>query len=103
MAGRDLKVQVTDQTSSRILTVELPEDVNIQRLVQALVTKMRLPPKDSAGAEYEYRLAHESKDPEIGSRMLGDHETPVSAGVKDGDTLRLLRQERCTGPVNRDY
>jgi hypothetical protein len=61
------------------VSAELPSDVAIDRLVPALVTKMNMP-KDAP-----YRMLHKES-----GQPLGPGETLAAAGVKDGDTLRLL-------------
>lgn len=77
--GPKLKVTVTDQAGGKTVTAELPADVQMKRLLPALVTKMSLP------TNVQYGVQHKQS-----GKQLQETDTLASAGVKDGDTLRLL-------------
>lgn len=74
-----LKVIVTDQAGGKTVTAELPADVEMSRLLPALVTKMSLP------TNVQYGIQHKQS-----GRQLQPADTLNGVGVKDGDTLRLL-------------
>lgn len=77
--GNKLKVTVTDQAGGKTVTAELPSDAPMGRLIPALVKKMTLP----EGNRYE--LQHKQS-----GKQLGPNDTLAGAGVKEGDTLRIL-------------
>jgi uncharacterized ubiquitin-like protein YukD len=77
--GTKLKVTVTDQAGGKTVTAEVPADVPMQRLLPALVTKMSLP------QNVQYGIQHKQS-----GKQLSPNDTLEKAGVKDGDTLRLL-------------
>ena len=79
MAGEKIKVTVTDQAGGKTVTAELPADAPMNRLIPALVTKMTLP------TNVQYGIQHKQS-----GKQLGTNDTLTSAGVKEGDTLRLL-------------
>jgi uncharacterized ubiquitin-like protein YukD len=79
MAGEKIKVTVTDQAGGKTVTAELPADAPMNRLIPALVTKMSLP------TNVQYGIQHKQS-----GKQLAPTDTLTSAGVKEGDTLRLL-------------
>ena len=74
-----VKVTVTDQAGGKTVTAELPANAPMNRLVPALVTKMQLP------TNVQYGIQHKQS-----GKQLGPNDTLNGAGVKEGDTLRLL-------------
>jgi hypothetical protein len=74
-----LKVTVIDQAGGKTVTAELPGNAEMNRLLPALITKMSLP------SNIEYGIQHKQS-----GKQLQDSDTLISAGVRDGDTLRLL-------------
>ena len=74
-----LRVTVTDQAGGKTVTAELPANAQMSRLLPALVTKMQLP------SNVQYGIQHKQS-----GKQLQNTDTLASAGVKDGDTLRLL-------------
>jgi hypothetical protein len=74
-----IKVTVTDQAGGKTVTAELPGDAQMSRLIPALVTKMSLP------GNVQYGVQHKQS-----GKQLQPSDTLTSAGVKEGDTLRLL-------------
>ncbi len=77
--GDKVKVTVADSAGGKTVTAELPATAPISRLLPALVTKMSLP------SNVNYGMQHK----ESGKQLQGS-DTLASAGVKEGDTLRLL-------------
>ena len=74
-----IKVTVTDQDGGKTVTAELPADAQMDRLVPALVTKMSLP------RNVQYGIQHKQS-----GKQLQPRDTLEKAGVKEGDTLRML-------------
>jgi hypothetical protein len=80
-----ISVTVTDATGSRRDEVEMPDDQPIIRILAALVQKMGLPLAGPDGQPMSYRFHHvESQS------QLRDADSFAGAGVKSGDTLRLV-------------
>ncbi len=79
MADDKIKVTVTDNAGGKTVTAELPGDAEMSRLIPALISKMSLP------ANVNYKIQHKQS-----GKQLEDNDTLKSAGVKDGDTLRLI-------------
>lgn len=77
MADR-VTVILTDASGSKKVNGKIPTGVPMSQLVSALVTRMELP------SGQPYAISHKQTGKE-----LGDSETLLSAGVKDGDTLIL--------------
>ena len=79
-----IDVTVIDVTGSREQVASLPDDAPVRRVIAKLVEIMGLPIAGPDGAPLSYRFHHKAS-----GRQLGDSETLVSAGVKEGDVLRL--------------
>ena len=80
MADEDkVRVTVTDQAGGKTVTAELPLNAPMSRLLPALMTKMQLP------AGPQYGIMHKQS-----GKTLQSTDTLSGAGVKDGDTLRLV-------------
>jgi uncharacterized ubiquitin-like protein YukD len=74
-----INVTLTDQAGGKLVTAELPTDVTINRLIPALASKMGLP------SNTQYKLQHKEA-----GKNLKQRDTLASAGIEEGDTLRLL-------------
>lgn len=79
-----IDVTVIDVTGSREQLATLPDDAPVRRVIVKLIELMRLPSHGPDGAPLSYRFHHKAS-----GRQLGDAETLGSAGVKEGDVLRL--------------
>lgn len=79
-----IDVTVMDVTGSREQVANLPDDAPVRRVIAKLVEIMGLPMTGPDGAPLSYRFHHKAS-----GRQLGDTETLGSAGVKEGDVLRL--------------
>lgn len=79
-----IKVIMYDTTGSKKTPVELPGDVEMRRLIPALVTKMGLPSSQGANP-ITYRIDHRAS-----GKRLGEDETLAGAGVVDDDILVLM-------------
>jgi hypothetical protein len=80
----DIKVEVWDATGNKRQIVEAPVDAEVNRLIAVLIERMNLPRHSPDGQMMSYKFHHKSS-----GRQLLDTETLQSAGVKDGDVLRL--------------
>ena len=105
MSG-DGKIQViiTDWAGGKAVTARLPTNAPVSQLLPALVKKLQMPKlSPPAGGPLESALFTKLQLPsyrpyflthkESGKR-LDDNDTPASAGVSDGDTLRILPNVR---------
>jgi hypothetical protein len=81
-------VTVTDQAGGKTVVAELPTGASMSRLVPALITKMMLP------SNVRYGIQHKQS-----GRLLQPNETLQSAGVRSGDTLRLLPDVTAGGGI----
>jgi len=79
MADSKIRVTVSDQAGGKTVTAELPATAPMSRLLPALVQKMQLP------SNVQYGIQHKQS-----GKQLQSNDTLSGAGVKDGDTLRLL-------------
>ncbi len=79
-----IDVNVIDVTGSREQVANLPDDAPVRRVIAKLVEMMGLPMTGPDGAPLSYRFHHKAS-----GRQLGDTETLASAGVNEGDVLRL--------------
>ncbi len=80
-----INVTVLDSTENKRHPVELPDDAPIEKLIQVLVDKMKLPKTAADGSSVQvYQFHHKNS-----GRLLQDKQTLAQAGVKNGDILRL--------------
>jgi uncharacterized ubiquitin-like protein YukD len=79
-----INVTVIDVTGSRRQDATLPDNAAIAKIIGRLVELMGLPHTGPDGGPISYRFHHKAS-----GRQLGDNETFSSAGVRDGDVLRM--------------
>jgi len=79
-----IDVTVLDVTGSREQVANLPDDAPVRRVITKLVEIMGLPTTGPDGAPLSYRFHHKAS-----GRQLADADTLASAGVREGDVLRL--------------
>jgi uncharacterized ubiquitin-like protein YukD len=79
-----MQIEVWDATGNKKQVVEVPADAAVNRLIAVLVDKLNLPRNSPDGQMMSYKFHHRAS-----GRQLLDTETLASAGVKDGDILRL--------------
>jgi len=89
-----LTIEVWDATGNKKQTVEVPSDAAINRVIAVLVEKMNLPRHSPDGQLMSYKFHHRAS-----GRQLLDAETLSTAGVRDGDILRL-QPEITAGALN---
>jgi WXG100 protein secretion system (Wss), protein YukD len=77
-------VDIMDETGNRRESVQLPDDVPVNRIIVKLVEKLGMPVRDATGNRMlVYKLHHSA------AGQLRDEETLAGAGVRDFDLLRL--------------
>ena len=79
-----INVTVYDSTENKRVPVELPDDAPANKLISVLIDKLKLPKSGPDGAPLSYKFHHKNS-----GRQLQDQQSLSSAGVKDGDILRL--------------
>jgi hypothetical protein len=79
-----LTIEVWDATGNKKQLVELPSDAPVNRVIAVLVEKMNLPRYSPDGQLMSYKFHHKAS-----GRQLLEEETLSSAGVREGDILRL--------------
>lgn len=79
-----LTIEVWDATGNKKQVVEVPADAAVNRLIAVLVEKMNLPRHSPDGQMMSYKFHHRAS-----GRQLLDTETLSTAGVHEGDILRL--------------
>ncbi len=89
-----LTIEVWDATGNKKQTVEVPSDAAVNRLIAVLVEKMNLPRHSPDGQMMSYKFHHRAS-----GRQLLDSETLSTAGVRDGDILRLQPEITAGGRV----
>jgi hypothetical protein len=80
----DITIEVWDATGNKKQLVQLPEDAAVNRVIAVLVKKMNLPQHSPDGQLMSYKFQHRAS-----GRQLLDSETLASAGVREGDIVRL--------------
>ena len=93
----DIKIEVWDATGNKRQSVEVPVDAEVNRLIAVLIERMNLPRNSPDGQLMSYKFHHKAS-----GRQLLDTETLSSAGVKDGDVLRL-QPEITAGAATLSY
>jgi hypothetical protein len=79
-----INIEVWDATGNKRQTVELPDDVPINRVIAVLVDRMSLPRNSPDGQLMSYKFHHKRT-----GRQLLDQQTLAEAEVEDGDIVRL--------------
>jgi hypothetical protein len=80
----EISVEVWDATGNKKQTVDMPNDVPVNRLLAVLVDRMNLPRNSPDGQLMSYKFHHKA----TGMQLL-DTQTLEQAGVKNGDVLRI--------------
>lgn len=82
---KSLTLTILDATGTRSQTIEAPADAPVARLVVVLIDRLRFPRNGPDGQLLSYKLQHRAS-----GRQLLESQTLESAGVRDGDSLRLM-------------
>jgi len=80
----NLTIEVWDATGNKKQLVSLPADATVDRVIAVLVEKMNLPRHSPDGQLMSYKFHHKAS-----GRQLLEEESLASAGVHEGDILRL--------------
>lgn len=80
-----INIEISDQTGSKKRTVEVPDDVPVNRIIALLVDRLAMPRIGPDGTLMSYKFHHQAS-----KKQLLDEQTLHEAGVKDGDLLRLI-------------
>lgn len=91
-----IRVAILDPSGAKKTTVEIPDNVAVERLVGALVPRMNLPTQDESGRPITYRLATSRDGQET---QLAPDETLAGAQVQANDVLRLYAEMQAGTPA----
>jgi hypothetical protein len=80
----EIRIEVWDATGNKRQLVEVPADAEVNRLIAVLIERLNLPRHSPDGQMMSYKFHHKGS-----GRQLLDTESLLSAGVHDGDVLRL--------------
>jgi hypothetical protein len=81
-----IRVAILDPSGAKKTHAEVPDNVETQRLVKAMVNRMGLPQVGTNGRPISYRLTYNRENQET---ELRPEETLADAGVQNDDVLRL--------------
>ncbi len=80
----DINLEVWDATGNKRLTVQVPDDVAVERILMVLADKLHLPKHSPDGQLMSYKFHH---------RRLGvqlrDDQTLTQQQVMEGDIVRI--------------
>jgi uncharacterized ubiquitin-like protein YukD len=79
-----ITVNVWDATGAKRQNVQMPDDAPVNRILAVLLEKMNFPQHGPDGQLLSYKFHHRQS-----GKQLLDEQSLSSAGVKDGDVLRL--------------
>lgn len=82
-----MDIVVIDATGNKTEEASVPSTVASGRIIARLVDLMELPSVGPDGQPLSYRFHHKQS-----GRQIGDDETLDTAGVRDGDVLRLVAE-----------
>lgn len=80
----DLRLEVWDVTGNKRVTVEVPGDISVERILVVLIDKLRLPKYSPTGEFMSYKFHHRR----LGVQLLDD-QTLSDQQVATGDVLRI--------------
>jgi len=90
-----INIEVWDASGNKRNTVEVPDDIPINRILVVLIERLNYPRYDATGGQLlSYKLHHQSS-----RKQLLDEMTLKQSGVNDGDTLRLIPEIIAGGNV----
>ncbi len=82
--AQNINLEVWDATGNKRLPVEVPADVEVERILLVLAEKLHLPRHSPDGELMSYKFHH---------RRLGvqlrDDQSLMEQGVRDGDIVRI--------------
>ena len=80
----DINIEVWDATGNKRVQVDVPPDVNVDRILMVLADKLHLPRHSPDGQLMSYKFHHRRL-----GRQLFDDKTLEGQGVIAGDVLRI--------------
>lgn len=80
----DLRLEVWDVTGNKRITVEVPGDISVERILVVLIEKLHLPKYSPTGDFMSYKFHHRR----LGVQLLDD-QTLSEQQVTSGDVLRI--------------
>ena len=80
----DMNLEVWDATGNKRLTVQVPDDVAVERILMVLADKLHLPKHSPDGQLMSYKFHHKAS-----GRQLLDDQSLAACQVQSGDVLRL--------------
>ena len=81
-----INLEVWDAAGNKKNVVEVPDDIELARIIILLIERLNYPKFDATGGELlSYKLHHQAS-----KKQLLDNETLSEAQVHDGDILRLI-------------
>jgi uncharacterized ubiquitin-like protein YukD len=81
---KKVEVTIVDVTGNKEQEATLPADVPVGRIIGKLIELMKLPATAPDGQPLNYKFHHKAS-----GKQLNEEDTLESAGVKNGDYLRL--------------
>lgn len=82
-----MDIIVVDATGNKVEEAAVPGDVASGRIITKLIGMMSLPAVGPDGMPLSYKFHHKQS-----GRQIADAETLEQAGVRQGDTLRLVAE-----------
>lgn len=82
--SENIDVEIWDATGTKKITASLPKNAPINRILVLLVDKINLPRYSPDGQLMSYKFHHKAS-----GRQLLDDQSLESAGVSNGDILRI--------------
>jgi len=80
----DLNVEVWDATGNKRVLVQVPDDVDVNRILMVLADRLHLPRHSPDGQLMSYKLHHRR----LGTQLLDDRSLGTQE-VVEGDALRI--------------
>ena len=93
-----INVNIWDATGAKRQAVQMPDDAPVNRILAVLLEKMSFPQYAPDGQLLSYKFHHRAS-----GKQLLDEQTLASAGVKDGDVLRLQPESTAGSSVARVF
>lgn len=82
----EVSIEVWDATGNKRDTIEVPDDIAVNRIAVKLIERLSYPRYDPTGGQLlSYKFHHQRSRKE-----LVDNQTLKQAGVVDGDVVRLV-------------
>lgn len=80
----NINLWIWDATGNKRQEVELPDNVEVERIIPVLLDRMQLPKNGPDGQPLSYKFHHKAS-----GKQLQDSQTLLDAGVNEGDVIRI--------------